>query len=39
MDAVVDPKGRFRALVVGIMGLGCTVSLLSGTFLVVHGAI
>ena len=29
----VDPKGRFRGWVVGVMGLGCTISLLSGTLL------
>ena len=32
----VDPQGKFRALVVGIMGLGCTVSLVSGTLLTIH---
>lgn len=29
----VDPTGRFRLTVVAIMGFGCAVSLLSGTFL------
>ena len=29
----VDPQGHFRALVVGIMGLCCTISMLTSTLL------
>jgi hypothetical protein len=36
-DMAVDPTGRFRLTVVAIMGLGCTISLLSGSFLAFGG--
>ena len=37
MEDIVDPQGRFRALVVTIMTLGCALSVISATVLAATG--
>ena len=39
MEETVDPQGRFRSLIVAVMGIACTVSLLNAALLVSAGTL